>query len=135
MPDTDHGTQFEIDFAKRNGLDRVPGSGSQWHSKMDVHGKSVRWSLKSTRFASFQVSRVLFEELAEATGGVGGTGEIPMLAVQLQARTANPPVVVCMLEEDFRRLATEHLELVRESKAEARRRAASTPQLLRDLED
>lgn len=113
------------------GLEPVPGSGSQWHSKLDVHGLGARWSLKSTKFGSFPLSTDFFDELREHTQGPGGTGELPLGAIEINSGR-DPEVVVVMPEWVFKLLASERLELVRESKAEARRRRASVPQLLRD---
>lgn len=129
--DTDRGFEFEREFARRHDMKPVPGSGSQWHSKLDTHGRGVRWSLKSTQFGSFQISKALIEEIVEATESVGGTDEIPMMAIELDNRR-DPIVLVVMREADFAALASEEMNLVRESKAQARRRTAEIPQLLRD---
>jgi hypothetical protein len=76
------------------------------------------------------LSRKLFDEVEEATEGAGGTGEIPMIAIQVGAGS-DPEVYIAMKEDDFRILASEKLNLVSESKAEARRRQAEVPQLFR----
>lgn len=129
--DADYGTEFEEQFAVRNGIRRVPGSGSQWHSKLDVHGRGARWSLKSTKHQSFSIGTELIRELVIGCLGSGGSGDIPLGAVELDNRDTKQ-VVVFMREEDFRDLMSERMELSRETKGEARRREASVPQLLRE---
>lgn len=125
----ERGAEFEVQFSKRLGLRRVPGSGSQWHSKLDVHGKGARWSLKFTTKPSFTITARLIQEARDATMGVGGTGEIPMWAICIESLGT----FVLMSEDDFTELAAGKITLANEtSKADARRRRASVPQLLRD---
>lgn len=131
VDDQGHGTAFEEAFARRNGLDRVPGSGNQWASKLDVEGLGARWTLKSTKFRSFPLSLDVIQELLEACEGVGGTGEIPMGAVELDNRHTKETIVF-MRESDFNRIQQEQISLTRETKADARRREATVPQLLRE---
>lgn len=128
------GGLFEKKFAKRNGLQQVPGSGNQWTSKLDLKGLGARWTLKSTKFRSFPLSMDIVEEMVEACEGPGGTGEIPMGAVELDNRH-DGEVIVFMRESDFNRLQQEQISLTRETRAEAKRRAAEVPQLMREDSD
>lgn len=129
MPDVQHGFDFERDFAARNGLELVPGSGNQWHNTQDLTGFSARWQLKSTRFKSYPLNHDELAELELACLGPGGTGELPLFAVNFEQRGTT---YVVMRESDFHRITKEELKLTRETKVEARREKASTPQLLRE---
>lgn len=124
------GGEFEERFAREMGLDRVPGSGNQWISQLDLKGFAARWSLKWTRFRSFQLDTDLIDEAVIACEGPGGTGEMPLWGVELND---NPDYdLVIMRKSDFKRMTQEELVLSRESKADARRRLAGVPQLLRE---
>jgi len=114
------------------GLDRVPGSGSVWHSKLDLAGNGTRWSLKATRKHTFNVDDELISEALEAVTGPNGDGSIPLWAIRKSADSPRQEDFVLMRKEDFIDITTGHIELARESKSEARRRLAATPALLRE---
>lgn len=129
MTPQEKGALFETDFAKKLGLSRVPGSGAVWHSKLDVHGKGGRWSLKFTEKPSFTITRKLIEEALAATQGLGGDGSLPLWAICIEPLGT----FVLMRDDDFVQLAAGQITLAQEtSKAEARMRRASVPELLRD---
>lgn len=130
----DIGDEFEAEFAERHGLRRVPGSGAQWHSKLDAHGKGVRWSLKATKYAGYTISEHDLGELLLAHAP-GQDESMRMMAIKVNANSDNPVVIVAMLEDDFEAIATEQRQLVLESKTDAKIRLASVPELLRDEED
>ena len=124
------GREFEEDLAYRFGLNQTPGSGNQWHSKLDIAGMGARWSLKFTKGRTFTIDYDLIDEAREATGGLGGGGEIPIWGI----RIGDPKYTFVMVSDiDFERMFAEEVKLVRtaSARAEARRRLASTPQLLR----
>lgn len=122
----DAGREFEKRFAAEMGLDQVPGSGSTWHSKLDVKGFRARWSLKWHRGKTYTISRALLAEAQAATGAPGGTGEIALHGFSLDGDW-----LVLMEASTFKAIAEGELVLVRESKADARRREAAIPELLR----
>jgi hypothetical protein len=70
------------------------------------------------------------EEAIEACEGPGGSGEMPMWAVRLMNDPEHDYVV--MRKSDFLRFQKEELVFARESKADAKRRKASIPELMRD---
>jgi hypothetical protein len=131
VPDTQHGFDFEETFAREMGLDPVPGSGNQWHSKLDETGFGARWGLKSTQFKSYPVSQGEIDEVVMACEGPGGAGEMPLWAFRIGD---DEHVLIGIRPVDFKRLAAGELVLARETKAESRRRRASIPILLRDEE-
>jgi hypothetical protein len=130
-PDTEHGFAFEEDFAERNGLEQVPGSGNQWHNTQDVHGFKARWQLKSTRFKAFPLEQDDLLALEYACLGPGGTGEIPLAAVNFEQSHRS---YVVMREEDFHRITQEKLVLTRQTKVEAKLERARVPEILREEE-
>jgi hypothetical protein len=129
----DIGGRFEADFADEMGLERVPGSGSQWHSKLDVKGRGVLWSLKATTAA--RISGKDFEEAIHATFGPGGDGRMGLMALRFFAETDDELDLVLMRKDDFFSIASGKYELVQQDKTAARRERAATPELLRDLEE
>lgn len=118
------GNRFEAEFAAEMGLERVPGSGNQFHSKLDETGFGARWSLKATIFKSFPLSTELIDEAVEATvSAVGGTGELPLWAIRLEDNSEYDLVV--MRKADFKRITSEGITLSSNTKAEERRARAS----------
>lgn len=128
------GRQFEDDFAEQMGLQRVPGSGNQWHSKMDVRGKGALWSLKATKHASFSLKHEDWIELLTATYGMDGDGRVPFMAIRIYAED-DPIDLVVMTTDDFRAIASGDYQYVQESRVEAKRRRADIPELLREEGD
>ena len=127
----DKGRQFEIDLAAEFGLKRVPGSGSVWHSKLDLVGNKARWSLKATGNPKFPIT---FEDILEALDhcyGLGGDGATPLWA----ARTPVGDFVV-MRKEDFKELSKGDLKIITTEKPQvaARKARARQPELMRDLD-
>jgi hypothetical protein len=130
------GAEFEQEFIERHGLRSVPGSGNQWHSKLDAAGRGARWSLKATADRGYRITpRDILELLA--ANGPGEDGAIRLMAVKTAATTEFPVVLVVMLEDDFKQISTGQVELFTETKVDAKRRLASIPELLRydDEED
>lgn len=130
----DIGKEFEDEFTERHGLKPVPGSGSQWHSKLDARGKGARWSLKATADASYRVKPEDIFELLSAHAP-GSDGAMRLMGIKIGAGTPQETVVVLMLEDDFTEIATGELELVTEDRTQAKRRLAATPELLREADD
>lgn len=126
----DIGPEFEKEFAEQHGLRRVPGSGAQWHSKLDAHGKGVRWSLKATKHGSYTITQQDLWELEQAHAP-GSDGDMRMMAIKIDALD-KPAVIITMLEDDFAAIATEQRQLVTETKTDAKIRLASVPELLRE---
>lgn len=122
--------QFENDLAKELQMERVPGSGATWHSKLDVAGKGTRWSLKYTEKDSITISKTkVIEEALAATGGLGGTDEIPLWAFRIQDTD-----LVMMRKEDFYRMVEEEVKLIKPTKAQERRARSRVPVLMREEE-
>ena len=124
------GTKFEEDLAKEFGLKRVPGSGNQFHSKLDVQGKGARWSLKATDNASASIKVSDIVEAIKACYNIVGSGDLPLWAYRIQGHD-----MVMMRKEDFIELQRGELELINtqvDEKYQQRRARANTPRLLRD---
>ena len=130
---TEIGRKFEEDFAEEMGLQRVPGSGNQWHSKMDVRGRGALWSLKSTKHKSFSLKHDDWLELLTATYGMDGDGRDPFMAARIYAED-DPLDLVIMTTDQFKELASGDYQYVQQSKVEAKRKLASIPELLREEE-
>lgn len=128
------GRKFEDDFAEEMGLDRVQGSGNQWHSKLDVRGRGTLWSLKATRSAS--ISGDDFREAIMATFGPGGDGRLALMALRFFAESDQELDLVMMRKDEFFKLAAGELELtVQVSKSQERMARAAIPELLRQETD
>src|SRR5690349_18612066 len=110
------------------GLEQVRGSGNQWHSKLDVKGQGIRWSLKATRRSGYTISNKDLMEMVEATEAPGGDGSIPMMAIRTCAEF-HPIDLVVMRKEDFAAIVTERKTLFTEDKTQSKRRHASIPEL------
>lgn len=124
------GTQFEIDLAQELGIKRVPGSGNQFHSKLDLHGKGARWSLKATEKASASIKVADIIEAINACYNIVGDGSIPLWAYRIQGHD-----MVMMRKEDFIEYQRGELELIEtkvDDKYEQRTARARIPRLLRD---
>lgn len=127
------GREFEEEFAAEMGLTPVPGSGSQWHSKLDLYGTGARWSLKY-RASSFRIDKDFIDEAVDATEGMGGTGEVPMWALRLGDERYD---LVLMRKNDFKRIQEGELKIIPEKrdKTAIRTRLADIPSLLREEEE
>lgn len=129
---TNIGDDFERDLSKLFGLSRVPGSGNQWHSKLDLHGMGARWSLKATNRNSISISRSVIEEAVSACLGTGGDGSIPVWAFRIGSEDCD---IVALRKSDFVSLQRGDLRLVvseDNEKSAQKRERAKTPILLRD---
>ncbi len=124
------GKQFEKDLAKEFGLSLVPGSGNQFHSKLDLAGFTARWSLKATDKASATIKLSDIKEAIAACYNIVGDGSMPLWAYRIQDQD-----MVMMRKEDFIELQRGELKLIKEEtddKYEQRKARAHTPRLLRD---
>lgn len=125
------GAQFEHDLSEEFGLNRIPGSGNQAHSKLDLAGNGFRWSLKATGKASASIRTSDIEEAIDACYGLNGTGETPLWAYRIDGHD-----LVLMRKEDFVSLQKGEIRAINEEKGKEkvneRRRLAETPSLLRD---
>lgn len=125
------GDDFEQDLSKEFGLDRVPGSGNQWHSKLDLHGKGARWSLKATSKDSISISRRIIDEAIRATGGLSGDGAIPIWAFRIGDKEFD---VILLRKDDFKLLQAGEIKLINSDvneQVEQRRIKARTPAIFR----
>lgn len=125
------GTKFENELAKEFGLERVPGSGSTWHSKLDLYGNKARWSLKATAQPKFPIRLIDIKETLDACYGTGGTGETPLWA----ARTIVGDFII-MRKEDFMIWESEDGDkfinpFAEKPQVAERKKRAKTPELLR----
>lgn len=131
MRPQDIGTEFEEEFAEEMGLEPVPGSGAQWHSKLDVAGGGARWSLKATAHRSYRLKK---SELVEAQAACAETGEIPLMAIALDYGR-DPMIAIVIDPNTFKQLAAGEFKFVTETKSDAKRRLAHLPELLREESD
>ncbi len=125
------GTEYEEEMAEELGLKRIVGSGSTWHSKLDLKGVLARWSLKFTSKKSFVVSQDLIDEAVYACEGPGGDGRTPIWLIRLANKKYD---LVIMRKNDFLAMQTEDLIYTgkQDKKSQVKRKLASTPQLFRD---
>lgn len=124
------GQQFEEDLSREFGLRRVPGSGNQYHSKLDISGRSARWSLKATKNESASIkSSVIDEAIIECYR----TGETPLWAFRIGEEQRD---MIMMTKEDFVALQKGEVVFINEEtgkeKVNERRRKAAIPPLLRN---
>ena len=127
------GSNFEEELSKEFGIKRVPGSGNQFHSKLDAHGKGARWSLKATKNKSISIEQKTIDEAVDACFGLNGDGSIPVWAFRIGSDEYD---LVLLRKEDFIALQRGELNIINEEKGKERvnerRRKASLPALLRD---
>ena len=130
--DKNIGTEFEEDLAKEFGLRKVPGSGNQWHSKLDLHGHGARWSLKATSKKSASISADTIDEAVIACYSPSGDGSIPIWAFRIEDKNHD---IIALRKEDFVMLQKGELKLIEDPTPEhiqQKRMRAKTPTLLRD---
>jgi hypothetical protein len=129
------GTKFEEDLAKEFGLTRVPGSGNQFQSKLDIQGKGARWSLKTTGKKSITFSQEIVDEAVDACFGLNGDGSIPVWALRMETPEYD---LIILRKEDFKALQKGELQLITEEtgkdKVNQRRLRSKTPSLFRNDE-
>lgn len=127
------GTTFEEDLAKEFGITRVPGSGNQFQSKLDIQGKGAKWSLKATEKKSIRFTQETVDEAVDACFGLNGDGSIPVWALRLETPEYD---LIVLRKEDFKALQKGELQLIGEEKGKEkvneRRLRSKTPSLLRD---
>lgn len=125
------GTEFEQELAKEFGLERVPGSGSTWHSKLDLSGSGFRWSLKATIQQKFPLRFIDVLEALEACFGPGGDGSKPIWAVRNRLGD-----FIVMRKEDFIALQSKEINLIETDRPQVaeRKKKAKTPELLRGID-
>ena len=128
------GTEFEKELAEEFAIQRVPGSGNQWHSKLDLSGFSARWSLKSTEKNSISIKRETIDEAIRACFGSSGAMEIPVWAFRIGDREHD---MVMLRKEDFKMLQAGEIKIIGEdipAQIGQKRARAKTPFLLREDE-
>ena len=130
----DKGLVFDAELAEEFGLNRVPGSGSVWHSKLDLSGHGVRWSLKFTTRKICPLSYSDFVEGIEACEGPGGDGSIPAWAARIEPLNED---FIVLRKNDFKLMQAGYsklLNIIKEDKPQvaARKSRARKPELLRD---
>ena len=125
------GDKFERELSEEFGLSRVPGSGNQSHSKMDLYGLGFRWSLKATSAASAVIKLEDIREAIKASYGLNGTGETPLWAFRIQEDD-----MIMMTKDTFVSLQRGEIQAIGEEKGKEkvneRRRKAAAPSLLQD---
>jgi len=128
------GRDFEREMADEYGLQQVPGSGNQWHSKLDVAGSKVRWSLKFTEGDSFKLSKEFIREAVDATQGLSGSGELPLWGIRLGDSEYD---LVVIRRRDFNTFVKGEIKFTSEKRkgTAIRTRMSDVPSLLRDEDD
>lgn len=124
----EEGLRWEQIWSESVDGDVTPGSGNQWHSKLDVRGKKITWSNKWTAQSTFTVNDALIEEFVAATSGPGSSGSDRMGA--LAVRMAHNDFII-MRAGDFLDLMREE-PIIPSVKADQRRATARVPQLFRE---
>lgn len=135
MTPQNEGREFEKELAQEFGLEQVPGSGSVWHSKLDMRGNRARWSLKTTGLVAFPLTLTDIKEAFEACYGPGGDGSTPLWAVRM---TQAGEDFVVMRKEDFIAFHVDDLKFINKEKrpkVAERKAKAKVPGLLRDSEE
>lgn len=126
------GTEFEKDLSREFGINRVPGSGNQFHSKLDLYGNGARWSLKATENKSISISQDVIDEAVAACESLYGTGEMPVFAFRIGNENYD---MIMVRKDDFKSLQTGDIKIIEvetNKKTEQRRARAKTPRLLRE---
>ncbi len=127
----DKGRKFEKELSEEFGLELVPGSGSHWHSKLDLVGEDTRWSLKYTELGGFPITAHDLLEAEMACYGPGGDGKTPIWA----ARVPRGDYII-MRKDDFKAMQAgeKFVNVVDEEKPQvaARKKKASQPELMRE---
>lgn len=125
------GLEFEEEMAKELGLKRIVGSGSTWHSKLDLKGLIARWSLKFTKNKSFVVDQALIDEAVYVCEGPGGDGSVPVWLFRLNNSKYD---MIMLRKNDFLSMQTEELIYTgnTSTKSKEKRSKAAIPQLFRD---
>jgi hypothetical protein len=127
------GAKFEKDLAKEFGLSKVPGSGNQFNSKLDLHGKGGKWSLKATKNKSIVLNQETIDEAVDACFGPNGDGSIPVWALRMETPEYD---LIVLRKEDFKALQKGELQLIGEEtgkeKVNERRLRSKTPSLFRN---
>ena len=70
----EEGRKYEKHIAARLGGKLVPGSGNQWHSKLDLGARKFVFSAKWTGLTSFKITKALVDEIRAPIVGPGGLG-------------------------------------------------------------
>lgn len=103
-----------------------PGSGNQFHSRLDVRSKKITWSCKWTGRPSFYLTNTLIDEAKSATMAPGGDGQIPAMAIRMKGED-----LVVLRAQDFIDLMKEE-PIIPADKTDIRRAKAKLPQLFRE---
>lgn len=129
MSEQNLGLKFEEELASEFGLDRVPGSGSTWHSKLDLKGNNARWSLKATDKFRWPISARDIYEAKERCLGLGGDGATPIWAARIQGED-----YIVLRKEDFKLLQAGEIKFINQNKSKSSQREARSrvPSLLRE---
>jgi hypothetical protein len=129
MPDRNaiaRGFEFEKRVNDALHLRSTPGSGNKWYNRGDGSGGGIMVESKAEKIKTW---REVKSRLALAAEEAQGTGDVPVLALLDE----DDEECVIMTLADFSRIRTELMPVqVQETKAEARKRRAATPLLLRE---
>lgn len=125
------GREWEKQLAARLGGSVVPGSGNQWHSKLDVGSHSFLWSCKATLAQSFRLTLDDVYEAVRAVIGPGGKGgrTIPAIALKIQ----DEELAVLRLS-DLLELLQEDVKFIPLSKKQEKIQRGSVPSFKREID-
>lgn len=133
------GIRFEVELAEKLGAQLTPGSGNQWHAKMDEQAGTVLLTLKATRddrYAWAEIIRTLMECVAYVSSPSGpGGATLPAAAIRVDSQKRSPIDVVVMRAEDFAEFCQHEHNFAPESKADAKNRRARKTILERMIEE
>lgn len=125
----DKGREWEEIWKTKVQGEKVPGSGNQWHSRLDVRGKRITWSNKWTSTRSITLYPYTLDEIVQATDAPGGNGSIPGIAIRLEGLED----YVILRADDFLELMTDK-PIIQAEKAAIKRATAQIPELLREID-
>lgn len=129
MPDRDRinrGNVFERTVAALLGLKLTLGSGNKWCARGDGTGGGIIVECKAESRKDWATIK---RQVALAAEEAQGTGDVPVLAVLDDDETA----YVVMTLDSFREIRVELVPMaIEERKADARKRRARVPAMLRD---
>lgn len=127
------GEEWEQRVAALTGGSRVPGSGNQWHSKLDVTGHSFLWSCKATLANSFRLTKDHVYEAVRAVIGPGGKGgrTIPAIALKIQ----DEELVVLQFSDFLELLKEDSKVTIPLTKKEKKMKSGLVPLFQRELEE
>ncbi len=120
----DIGRAWEQELEQRLGGRITPGSGNQWHSKLDLHGAAFVLSAKATTSDHYNVTR---GDLLEAEQAARGEDRPWIIAVKTSERQT-----VTLDLDHFLQILETKVTYVEPDKTAALRARVSRPSVLRE---